>query len=130
MVSLYLHLLLAMLHLIMTTIPAIMLILIKEKILAPKELTLIPFVYKTELEETQPLQSQVLLVKIEGKISDVHQHQQDQGKKLEIQYYQHLFLLEHASKHNLPFSSNQLDHPNPKGLDQHPSQQLNNKVQM
>ena len=68
MVSLYLHLLLEMLHLIMTTIPAIMLILIKEKILAPRELTPIPFVYKIGLEETLPLQSQVLPVKIEDKM--------------------------------------------------------------
>ena len=68
MVSLYLHLLLAMLRLIMTTIPAIMLMLIKEKILAPRELKPIPFVYKTELEETQPLQSQELPVKTEDKM--------------------------------------------------------------
>ena len=68
MVSLYLHLLLAMLHLIMTTIPAIMLMLIKEKILAPRELKPIPFVYKIELEETQPLQSQELPVKTEDKM--------------------------------------------------------------
>ena len=68
MVSLYLHLLLAMLHLIMTTILAIMLMLIKEKILAPRELKPIPFVYKIELEETQPLQSQELPVKTEDKM--------------------------------------------------------------
>ena len=54
--------------LIMTMILAITSILIKEKILVLKEFQPIPFVFKTELEETLLLPSQVLQVKTEDKM--------------------------------------------------------------